>query len=173
MRDNTAKFFCVNETHSRENTQRRSYRPARTLVTSRKSGSYVSLLYNFNNHILRPSHKMADDKALEDRESPRHLRESSARIATRSSQSPRFCATRYVTLATAKENRVKLLTSSAREIPVSRITAAGIRVPPSVMNSSTLHLHSARTENCLGHSRHMRLRDFQFRHKWYLILPLL
>lgn len=95
-------------------------------------------------------------------------------VATRSSQSPRFCATRYVTLATAKENRVELLASSAREIPtrVANHGHTGIRVPPSVMNSSTLHLHSARTENCLDHSRHMRLRDcFQSRHEWYSILP--
>ena len=116
-------FLCQRDALARKHAAVLGSRPARTLVTSRKSGSYVSLLCNFNNHILRPSRKMADDEALEDGE--RVCRFATRENLLKVSRSPRrdllksqqFCATRYVTVRLlAKENRFKLLASSARKI---------------------------------------------------------
>lgn len=69
VRDNTHAptrqiFPCQRDALARKQPARSS-RAARTLVTSSKSGSYVSLLCNFNNRILRPSRKMADHSKTE------------------------------------------------------------------------------------------------------------
>lgn len=69
VRDNTHAptrqiFLCQRDALARKRPARSS-RAARTLVTSSKSGSYVSLLCNFNNRILWPSRKMADHSKTE------------------------------------------------------------------------------------------------------------
>lgn len=107
---------------------------ARTLVTSRKYVSHVTLLCNFNNHILRSS----------------RIRWRMTRIHL---VALHFGVPRYVTgYCRGKSSRV---IGSDRTKGTKAVTQKIVAACPrgytdsSIMNSSTLHLHSVRAENCL------------------------
>ena len=113
---------------------------------------------------------MADDTTLEDRE---NLLARARRDAILSKSAILCDALRHLGYS-AKENRVKLLASSAREIP-TRVANHGHRDTRSSFRNELVYTPFAfGTDRKLPRpfSRHMRLRDcFQSRHEWYSILP--